>query len=172
MYYNRKYKTVGHLFQDRFKSENVETAPYLLTATRYIHQNPKKAGIVQKPDEWKWSCCLGYYGDVNIRMLNARVVLQLFSNEMENARMRFKEYNERINRDQCLEDEDRKKKVNDDEARKKIKKVLGEVEIPHVKSLPQSQRIPLLRKVKKIEGVSQRQVARILGVSPNLVFKA
>lgn len=59
-----------------------------------------------------------------------------------------------------------------DEARKVIKKVLGEVEIPHVKSLPRAERIPLLRKVKKIEGVSQRQAARILGVSPNLLFKA
>lgn len=30
-YYNQKYKTTGHLFQDRFKSENVETDKYLLT---------------------------------------------------------------------------------------------------------------------------------------------
>jgi DNA-directed RNA polymerase specialized sigma24 family protein len=131
-----------------------------------------KAGIVRKPDEWKWSSCLGYYGMAHNRMLNDRVVLQLFSNELENARARFKEYNERVNGDQCLEDEDKKRKLSDDEARKVIKKVLREVEIPHVKSLPQAERIPLLRKVKKIEGVSQRQAARILGISPSLLFKA
>ena len=55
-------KQHGHLFQDRFKSENVERIKYFLTVVRYIHQNPVKAGIVRQPDEWKWSSCRGYYG--------------------------------------------------------------------------------------------------------------
>ncbi|WP_280617153.1 transposase [Heyndrickxia oleronia] len=49
-YYNRKYETTGHLFQDRFRSENVESMRYLLTVIRYIHQNPVKAGMVQQVD--------------------------------------------------------------------------------------------------------------------------
>ena len=36
---------VGHLFQDRFKSEPVENDAYFLTVLRYIHQNPVKAGF-------------------------------------------------------------------------------------------------------------------------------
>ena len=44
-YYNEKYRTTGHLFQGRFKSENVETYRYLFTVIRYIHQNPVKAGM-------------------------------------------------------------------------------------------------------------------------------
>lgn len=52
-YYNGKYNTNGHLFQDRFKSEKVESDQYLLTVIRYIHQNPVKAGIVKSVDEWK-----------------------------------------------------------------------------------------------------------------------
>jgi putative transposase len=60
-YYNWKYWTTGHLFQDRFKSENMETTEYLLTVTRYIHQNPIKAGIANKVDEWRWSSCVGYF---------------------------------------------------------------------------------------------------------------
>ncbi|WP_308160333.1 transposase [Bacillus sp. ISL-77] len=48
MYYNWKYGTSGHLFQDRFKSENVENDQYLLTVVRYIHQNPLKARIVKR----------------------------------------------------------------------------------------------------------------------------
>ena len=39
-WYNVKYQRVGHLFQDRFKSEPVDTDAYLLTVIRYIHQNP------------------------------------------------------------------------------------------------------------------------------------
>jgi hypothetical protein len=51
-------------------------------------------------------------------------------------------------------------------------KVLGEMEILQVKSLPSVRRNELLKKVKRIDGVSKRQTARILGVSPNLIFKA
>lgn len=39
-WYNVKYRRVGHLFQDRFKSEPIETNEYFLTVLRYIHQNP------------------------------------------------------------------------------------------------------------------------------------
>ena len=46
---------MGHLFQDRYKSEKIEDDSYLLMATRYIHKNPVKAGIVKKPEKYKWS---------------------------------------------------------------------------------------------------------------------
>ena len=46
-WYNWKYSRRGHLFQDRFKSEPVETDPYFLAVLRYIHQNPVKAKIVK-----------------------------------------------------------------------------------------------------------------------------
>jgi putative transposase len=43
-YFNKKYDRIGHLFQDRFKSEGIESDVYLLSAVRYIHNNPVKAG--------------------------------------------------------------------------------------------------------------------------------
>ena len=46
MYFNRKYNRVGHLFQDRFRSEVVENDSYMLSAARYIHNNPVLAGSV------------------------------------------------------------------------------------------------------------------------------
>jgi putative transposase len=64
------------------------------------------------------------------------------------------------------------RRLTDDEARIEIKKCLGNIEIPQLKSLPREKRNEVLRRVKRIEGVSQRQAARILGVSANLVFKA
>ena len=45
-WYNRKYGRVGHLFQDRYRSEKVETEQYFLTALRYILQNPMKAMMI------------------------------------------------------------------------------------------------------------------------------
>lgn len=60
-WYNWKYHRSGHLFQDRFKSEKIETDAYLMTVIRYIHQNPIKAGMVSKPEEYRWSSCRDYY---------------------------------------------------------------------------------------------------------------
>jgi putative transposase len=54
----------------------------------------------------------------------------------------------------------------------KIKKCLGYTEIPQLKSLPREEWNAVLKRVKRIEGMPQRQAARILGVSVNLVFKA
>lgn len=173
-YYNWKYKTNGHLFQDRFKSENVEDVNYLLTVTRYIHQNPIKAGIVSKPEHWQWSSCRGYYGDPVYppSLLDSHFILNMFSSDRSLAILRYKEFNERSNQDACLEDYgDLSRKLSDDEAREEIRKCLGSLEIPQLKSLPKKERDGVLRKVKRIEGVSQLQAARILGVAVYFLYR-
>lgn len=174
-YYNWKYRTTGHLFQDRFKSEKVETHRYLFTVVRYIHQNPVKAGIVNRADAWRWSSCLGYYEkDYHpMNLLDVDFIFRLLSPDFTIAKEKFKEYNERKSNDQCLDDRgNERRKFSDEEAREKIKNLLGTIEIPQVKSLSKLKRNEVLQKVKGIDGVSQRQAARILGVSPNLIFKA
>lgn len=55
MYFNRVYDRVGHLFQDRFKSFEVEDFDYLSWLPVYIHRNPIKAGLVTRPEQWEWS---------------------------------------------------------------------------------------------------------------------
>ncbi|MCA0150424.1 transposase [Rossellomorea vietnamensis] len=171
-YYNFKYHTTGHLFQDRFKSENVENRMYFLTVARYIHQNPIKAGIASRPQEWKWSSCQGYYGMTVYppNLLDPHFLFSMFSPHLSIAQTEFKEFNERNNDDQCL-DASSVRRLTDDEARVEIMKCLGSYEIPQVKSLSREERKIILRNVKGIQGLSQRQAARILGVSPSLVFK-
>ena len=44
--FNRRYKRVGHLFQNRYKSIVVEEEPYLLELVRYLHLNPLRAKVV------------------------------------------------------------------------------------------------------------------------------
>ncbi|MFD2442842.1 transposase [Bacillus sp. CGMCC 1.16607] len=173
-YYNWKYNTTGHLFQDRFKSENVETTRYLLTVIRYIHQNPLKARMVNLIDEWRWSSYQSYYDKKTYpwKLLDDEFILNMFSPDITVAKERFKEFNERCNNDTCLEDRVNKRRLPDEEARQEIKRVLGMIDIAQVKSLPKQQRNGLLQKIKQIDGLSQRQAARILGVSSNLIFKA
>ncbi len=60
-WFNRKYGRVGHLFQDRFKSQPVEDDAYFVTLLRYVWNNPVEAGLVEQPEQYTWSsrCLLG-----------------------------------------------------------------------------------------------------------------
>ena len=62
-YFNKKYERNGHLFQDRFRSEPVDTIEYFVTLLRYIHQNPVKAGIVESVADYPWSSWKEYESD-------------------------------------------------------------------------------------------------------------
>src|SRR3989344_1216655 len=46
MYFNRKYKRVGHLFQGTYKAVLVESEEQLLHLSRYIHNNPSSKGVL------------------------------------------------------------------------------------------------------------------------------
>ncbi|MFA9558177.1 hypothetical protein ACERII_12775 [Evansella sp. AB-rgal1] len=147
----------------------------MMRVIRYIHQNPVKAGMVSRPFDYEWSSCLGYYEQDYFPegLLESEFVLKYFSDNRVAALRRFKEFNERKNEDKCLEDMVRESaKVRDEAAREEIKGVIGDLTIAQIKSLPRDERKEVLRKVKKLGGVSMRQAARILGVSPNLLFKA
>lgn len=172
-YYNWKYKTTGSLFQNRFKSECVESYPYLMTVIRYIHQNPLKAGMVKRVGDWEWSSCLAYYDQPIYprKLLDSDFILKLYSGNVKRARRLFQNFNEFSTQDECLDD-DEKIRLTDDEARVEIKRLLNSIEIAQVKSLPRDQRDELIRQVKQTKGISQRQAARILGISPSLVNKA
>ena len=62
-YFNKKYDRSGHLFQDRFRSEPVDSIEYFITLLRYIHQNPVKAGIVENVVDYQWSSWKEYNSD-------------------------------------------------------------------------------------------------------------
>jgi putative transposase len=173
-YYNLKYQTTGHLFQDRFRSESVDSRRYFMTVIRYIHQNPVKAGIVEFVDRWRWSSCSVYYGGKYYPgdLLDSEKVLKMVSEDLEMARAKFKEFNEENNEDECMDEGWKRRRLSDEQAREEVNQLLGGTTIPQVKSLSKSERDEILRKTKLIEGLSQRQAARILGVSACLIKKA
>lgn len=55
VYYNRKRKRMGHLFQGRFKAIVVDADEYLKHLSRYIHLNPIRAGMVEHLKDYPWS---------------------------------------------------------------------------------------------------------------------
>lgn len=51
----------GHLYQGRFKSFVVQTDTYLLNVCRYVEQNPLRAKLVTRAEDWRWSSLWGYW---------------------------------------------------------------------------------------------------------------
>lgn len=54
-YVNRTYHRSGTLWERRFRAHLVETGRYLLTLYRYIERNPVRAGVVETPEQYRWS---------------------------------------------------------------------------------------------------------------------
>lgn len=53
--YNRSTDRVGYVFRDRFNSQYIDNKEYLLKCLRYIHMNPVKANMVERPEEYRYS---------------------------------------------------------------------------------------------------------------------
>lgn len=56
MYFNRKYKRQGRLFQSTFKAAHITNDAYFAHITRYIHMNPRDY------DRYRWSSLPAYVG--------------------------------------------------------------------------------------------------------------
>mgnify|MGYP000985683275 FL=1 len=54
-YYNKKYSRVGYVFRDRYKSEGIYSEEHLYNCIKYIYDNPVKAGICKRPEEYLYS---------------------------------------------------------------------------------------------------------------------
>jgi putative transposase len=56
----RRWRRQGHLFQGRYRAEMIEDESYYWAVSRYIHLNPVRGGLVQRPEQWEWSSYPGY----------------------------------------------------------------------------------------------------------------
>jgi len=72
LYFNFKYKKVGHLWQDRFKSKMIQKDYYLLECINYIESNPLRASLTSRIAEYPWSSYL-------YRMSNNSILDSLFA---------------------------------------------------------------------------------------------
>ncbi len=61
---NRAQGLSGHLFQGRFASYPMDEG-HLLVAARYVENNPVKAGLVARAEDWKWSSARAHIGGVD-----------------------------------------------------------------------------------------------------------
>ncbi len=87
IYFNRKYRTVGHLFQGRYKAILCDRDEYLMTLVKYIHLNPVRANICAKADDYSWSSHYYYTRkDQKKDLIDTDLVLRMFSEKKLSAR--------------------------------------------------------------------------------------
>ena len=169
IWYNRKHGRCGHLFQERFRSEAVETDSYFLTVLRYIHQNPVQAKIASDVAAYKWSSYSEYVERAQV--VDKEYALDMFSDNSNEAIGRFVRFLREPNSDVCLEIPEVKVNVSDDTLRQKVRQQFG-LDAIKIGNEMREKQDHILRVLKGIDGTNIRQIARITGLSPTRVWKA
>jgi len=60
IHYNWRHKSIGHIFQGRFKSVLVLDDSHWQRLSIYVHLNPVRAKIVEDPEDYEWSSYRDY----------------------------------------------------------------------------------------------------------------
>lgn len=92
-YFNIKRKRSGHLFQGRYKAILVEFDEYAVELSRYIHLNPVRAGMVARPEEYRWSSYNSYIGRVTApTWLKMETTLAYFGKKTKEAGKKYRSF--------------------------------------------------------------------------------
>lgn len=160
-YYNKKYDRVGHLFQDRYKSEAIENESYILTAFRYILKNPQKAGICNAA-KYPWNSFWFY--DKPLPYMDLSVVKSVLGDFSQ-----YREFIEQDEDDQGLEYT--QARYSDVRAKELMMKILGISSGTVLQNYCKDERNVAIRKLKEC-GLTERQIVRLTGIGRNVVQNA
>lgn len=164
-WHNNKYGRTGHLFQNRYMSEPVETESYFLTVLRYIHQNPVKARLVQKAEKYSWSSFQQYILAYHRQpfFIDPQLAIAYLPTIAE-----FTDYMNIPSEDECLEYIENPK-YNDIYVKTIIYQKFN---IENLAKLPFQERNKKIKEIYEKTGVSIRQLARVLRLGKAIVEKA
>ncbi len=92
-YFNRCHGRLGPLMQGRYKSVLVENAGHWGEMSRYIHLNPVRAGLVERPENWFWSSYRAYHRPaLRPEWLDCGTVLGEFGKDDKTARRAYRKF--------------------------------------------------------------------------------
>jgi putative transposase len=95
LYFNKKYKRSGYLYQGRYKSILCQEDSYLLELVRYIHLNPLRAKIVKDMKslrKYKWCGHSVIMGKNKAQWQNTDEILEYFSRNKKEAVRKYEEF--------------------------------------------------------------------------------
>ena len=165
MWFNRKYERTGYLFQNRFRSEAVETEQYFMTVLRYILQNPMKAGLESRPGSYRWSSYLAYEKGKGA-VTDTQYAVDLFG-----GREPLMEYLVRSNDDSVMDEEDFDRRLREEQAREKMLQITGCASASAFQQLERPRQKEYAEQMH-LNGLSMGQISRFTGMAKTTVFKA
>ena len=164
-YFNRKYKRIGTLLQNRFKSRNVENQRYFLEVCKYIHRNPENAGIA-KTQEYQWSSYKEYIGKSQI--VDKNILLHYYDNDI-NQFVTHTIENDKYETLNEFAEYEIIEKLNDGEVVNIIMEIFNIIDVSEIstffKNRTKEQLEEDICKIRKIKGTNKTQVARIIRIS-------
>ena len=167
IYFNKKYKRVGHLWQGRYKSWYVVNEAYFYSIFRYIEHNPIKARMIKNIGEYPYTLLA--------TLLNPQLELIACA---EHSRLKKELHYDGIQ--ELLEKRLSKKELKELEAEEKKKIVQTEYEWRQEKEKRLEEHFEnskdLIERNSAIlkaldDGYTQGEVARYLGLSSAMVSK-
>lgn len=163
-WYNDKYERYGHLFQERFHSNVIESDSHYFAALVYIHNNPVKAGICRFPSEYRWSSYLAFFGQRKM-LVNVDFSYQIFGSK-ESLLKDFakKEMDSEIETYFETDHPTIRRYLSDDKALEIFYSITNLSNTSETVHLPKTQRNIFIKLLIE-NGLSKCQVARLMDVS-------
>ena len=175
-YFNKKYNRIGHLFQDRFRSERIETDDYLLSCARYIHNNPVKASIVKDPSDYKWSSYNIYIdkAENEDEIISTEFILNIFSENQNKAITEFVKFTTLKNEDEFI-DIGEIRENNEDKKLIQVEEILQKYELSLEelgKCMDMKIRTAILKEIREKTNISLREMENLTGLSKSAIGRA
>ena len=165
VWYNRKYQRAGHLFQDRFRSENVDSERYFMTVLRYILQNPMKAGMERNLGQYPWSSYRAYENGIG-SITDTQFAAEMFGGLNNVVSFVRQECNETV-----MDEADFDWRLRDDQAKEIMRKITQCASPAEFQLLSPDDQKQYYQKLY-MEKLSMGQIARLTGVAKSTVSRS
>ena len=91
-HYKKKYKHVGHFWQDRYKSIIVAEDEYLLACGSYVELNPVRAHMVKDPKDYRWSSYNWYAYGKEDHVIDKQPAYQNFGRNVQERQQKYRAF--------------------------------------------------------------------------------
>lgn len=168
--FNNQNHRIGHVFQDRYKSEIIGNDRYLLNVVRYVHNNPVNANIVNCSSEYKWSSYNEYIKENKVITNSQKVFILGCYNNVED----FVEFHKQKDTQEYLETNEDLEVIRLSRAQELIStyfKMHGINEVNELKRYPMHMD-GIIKNMLNESKLSHRKIAKLLNINSSTVHFA
>ena len=164
-FYNYKYERCGHLFQDRYKSEAINSESQLFQTIKYVHFNPVKAGLCGDPADYRFSSYSEYLYFENSSLCDLDLIFGMIDyDEFINLHKAASDY-------ACMDLDTQRFFLNDDQAKRVIEQEFQNTDRSYFNSLNKADRDKCIRRLRELK-LTIKQISRLTGIGISVVKKA